>query len=311
MRWLRDERLRFQLLSVRKNAVWIRRSDISICAGPLDDRAVLAQYTAMRGLRTSIAAGLLWVTSAATAADEEPICADRPSKSTGACTVPVGKWQIETGLVDWARDSSDGVRTDTIAWGNTAIKYGISGNADVELWITPLETLSIHGGGVHEYDSSFGDTLLRVKYRLTAEGAPWEVALDPFVKIPTANHQLGNGKVEGGLLVPMDGQLGKSGLTLSVDPEFDILADQDGHGRHIAMTQVVNLGTSINDKLNVSAELWGMWDWDPAETTKEYSADVAFAYLPNKSLQLDWGANFGLNRNTSDVELYTGVSVRF
>jgi hypothetical protein len=28
-------------------------------------------------------------------------------------------------------------------------------------------------------------------------------------------------------------------------------------------------------------------------------------------VQLDAGANFGLNRNTPDVELYTGVSVRF
>jgi hypothetical protein len=265
----------------------------------------------MRGLRTSIAAGLLFLASGAVAANDEPICADRPSKSTGACTVPDGKWQVETGLIDWSRHSSGGVRTDAIGWGNTALKYGISGNADLELWITPLETLSIHGGGTHQHFSSFGDTLLRVKYRLTAEGAPWEVGLDPFVKIPTANHQLGNGKVEGGLVVPMDGQLAKSGLTLSVDPEFDILADQDGHGRHVAMTQVVNLGTSINDRLNVSAELWGMWDWDPAETTKEYSADVAFAYLPNKNLQLDWGANFGLNRATPDMELYTGVSVRF
>jgi hypothetical protein len=31
----------------------------------------------------------------------------------------------------------------------------------------------------------------------------------------------------------------------------------------------------------------------------------------NKDLQFDAGANFGLNRQTPDVELYTGVSVRF
>jgi Putative MetA-pathway of phenol degradation len=257
------------------------------------------------------AALLVWISSAALAADEQPICPDRPSKSTGACTVPVGRWQVETGLVDWAHDNSDGVRTDAIAWGNTAIKYGISSEADVELWITPLETLRIHGGDTHQHFSSFGDTLFRVKYHLTPDGAPWEVAVDPFVKIPTANHQLGNGKIEGGLLVPMDGQLGKSGITLSADPEFDVLADQDGHGYHIAMTQVVNFGTSLNEKLNVSAELWANLNWDPAGTTKQYSADVAFAYLPTRNLQLDWGANFGLNKETPDVELYSGVSVRF
>lgn len=264
----------------------------------------------MRG-RISIAAVLLLGMSPAALADEQPICPDRPSKSTGPCTVPTGKWQIETGLVDWSRDTSDGVTTDSIAWGNTAIKYGVSGNTDIELWVTPLETLSIHGGGAHEHRSSFGDTLLRVKYELTPDSAPVQIALDPFVKLPTANHQFGNGKVEGGLLAPVQITLGKSGLTLSLDPELDLLADQDGHGHHVAMSQVFNLGGAINDKLNVSAELWGQWDWDPAGTGRQYSADVAFAYLPNKNLQLDAGANFGLNRQTPGVELYTGVSVRF
>jgi len=264
----------------------------------------------VRGPRLIGAAWLLCIASAA-AADEQPICPDRPSKSTGPCTVPQDKWQIETGLIDWSRDSSGGVRTDAIAWGNTAIKYGVSGNSDVELWITPLETLSIHGGGTHEHHSSFGDVLVRVKYELTPDNAPVQVALDPFVKIPTANHQLGNGKVEGGILAPVQVSLGRSGLTLSLDPELDLLADDEGRGRHLSMTQVFNLGTSIGDKVNVSGELWGQWNWDPAGTQKQYSADVAFAYLPNKNLQLDTGANFGLNRNTPDIELYAGISKRF
>lgn len=225
--------------------------------------------------------------------------------------MPQGKWQIETGLVDWSRDKSDGVTTDLTVWGSTAIKYGVSGNADVELWVTPLETLSMHGGGERERHSSFGDMLLRVKYDLTPDSAPVQVALDPFVKIPTANHQLGNGKVEGGLVLPVQASLGKSGVTLSLDPELDVRADEDGHGRHTAMVQVLNLGGSLSDKVNVSAELWGQWDWDPGGTGKEYSADVAFAYIPNKDLQLDAGANFGLNRQTPGIELYAGISKRF
>lgn len=259
----------------------------------------------------ALAALLLLVASSAFAADEQPICPDRPSKSTGPCTVPDGKWQIETGLVDWSRQSYDGLTTDSVAWGNTAIKYGISRKADLELWLTPLETLSIHGGGSRESHSSFGDTLLRVKYELTSDSAPVQVALDPFVKLPTANHQLGNGKVEAGLLAPVQMALGKSGLTLSLDPELDLLANQSSDGHHLAMSQVLNLGASLNDKFNVSAELWGQWDWDPIGTGRQYSADVAVAYLPDKNLQLDWGANLGLNRQTPDIELYTGVSLRF
>jgi hypothetical protein len=225
--------------------------------------------------------------------------------------VPQGRWQIETGLGDWTRDRSDGVTTDTTVWGNTAIKYGVSNNADVELWVTPLEAVGIHGAGLSEHHSSFGDMLVRVKYELTPDNAPVQVALDPFVKIPAANHRLGNGKVEGGLLMPIQIPIGKSPFTLALDPELDLLADANGRGHHFATQQVLNLGVAMSDKVSVSTELWAMRDWDPSGTGKQASWDVAAAYQPTKNLQLDAGANFGLNSQTPGVELYTGVSVRF
>ena len=262
----------------------------------------------MRGFILVAVTLLGW--SSAAAADEQPICADRPSKSTGVCTVPDGRTQIEIGLIDWTRDRSGGETSELTSFGSTQVKYGIGPNADIELGITPIEMLTIRDGG-REHHSSFGDTILRVKYRLTREDAPVEVAVDPFVKLPTANHQLGNGKAEGGLLVPISAQIGKGPWTLSFDPELDLLADSDGHGRHLATQQVVNLGLQVNQQLSLSAEIWGMWDWDPAGTGRQRSGDVSAAYLVGKNVQLDAGANFGLNRQTPDVELYTGVSVRF
>jgi hypothetical protein len=41
------------------------------------------------------------------------------------------------------------------------------------------------------------------------------------------------------------------------------------------------------------------------------SADGAVAYLVRDDLQLDAGANFGLNKQTPDIELYAGISKRF
>ena len=77
------------------------------------------------------------------------------------------------------------------------------------------------------------------------------------------------------------------------------------------MTQVASLGWQATSKLNLSAELWGQWDWDPAGTVRQYSADASIAYLANKRVQLDAGGNFGLNRNTPDVELYAGIAKLF
>ena len=265
----------------------------------------------MLGRALVISATLFAGASPAVAADQQPICADRPSKSTGPCTVPEGQWQIETGLIDWSRASLGGVHTDLTEWGSSGFKYGVSGNADIELWLTPLEDLTVRGSGSREHHSSFGDMLVRVKFALTPDNAPVQVALDPFVKLPTANHQLGNGKVEGGLLVPVQVPFGKSPITLSLDPELDLLADEDGHGRHLQTQMVVNLGVQMNSKLSFSTEVWAARNRDPAGTTSQASVDAAIAYEVTKDLQLDGGANLGLNRNTADVELYSGVSVRF
>jgi len=46
-------------------------------------------------------------------------------------------------------------------------------------------------------------------------------------------------------------------------------------------------------------------------TVRQYSADASAAYLVSNNVQLDAGANFGLNRNTPDIELYTGIALRF
>ena len=100
-------------------------------------------------------------------------------------------------------------------------------------------------------------------------------------------------------------------LSLNLTPEIDWVADADGNGHHAAMVQVVSLGWQVSRKLSLSADIWGQWDWDPSGTTRQASADGSVAYLLSNDVQLDAGANFGLNPQTPDVEFYAGVSKRF
>ena len=258
----------------------------------------------------AMAATALLAASTAAAAADAPICPDRPGKGTGTCTVPAGHWQVEAGLVDRAHDSSGGAHSDFTTFGSSLIKYGLSDRADIELGITPLETFRIHGGGTYEKHSSFGDTLVRAKYRLTSDNAPFAVALDPLVKLPTANRQLGNRKIEAGLTVPMSAPLAGP-VSLAVTPELDWRSDLDGNGHHAAMSGVVGLGLAASTRLSLSTELWAARDWDPLGTIKQYSADGSIAYLVSDSVEVDGGANFGLNRMTPEVEVYAGVSTRF
>jgi hypothetical protein len=92
---------------------------------------------------------------------------------------------------------------------------------------------------------------------------------------------------------------------------LDWTADADGRGHHASMAQVAGLGWQVSPRLNLSGEIWARWDWDPAGTVKQASADGSVAWLVDDNIQLDAGANFGLNRQTPDIELYAGVSKRF
>ena len=266
----------------------------------------------MRGA-SLICAGILLCRSgtAAAAAAPPPICADRPGKATATCLVEAGHVQIETGIADWTLQKAGGERDTSLAIAETTLKYGISSSANVEVDMAPWQRSISRFGGVRDSASGFGDVNVLYKQRLTAADAALQIAALPFIKIPTANHELGNRKWEGGFLLPIGYSIPKTPLAIALTPEIDAVADADGHGHHAAMAQVVSLAWAATDKLNLSAELWAAWDWDPSGTTHQVSADGAIAYLVGNDVQLDAGANFGLNRETPDVELYTGIAIRF
>lgn len=265
----------------------------------------------MGAIKPVLFAALVLCAARAAAADEPPICADRPGKGTSACTVPAGHWQVETGLADWTLDKLGGERNTSVVIGETTVKYGLTDRSDIEVDVTPWQRATSSGPGFRDSASGIGDVDVIYKQGLTSSDAPVQVTLYPFVKIPTAKRSLGNGKWEGGLKLPIGYAIPKSPLSIGLTPEVDWAADADGHGHHAAMVQVASLGWQANDKLNLSAEIWGQWDWDPAGTTRQASADGSVAYLLSNSVQLDAGANFGLNKQTPDVELYAGISKRF
>jgi hypothetical protein len=184
--------------------------------------------------------------SSAAVAPDLTICPDRPSKANGACTVPVGHWQLEVSGVDWTRMRDSGERVDIPSTGQTFVKLGLSDHSDVEVGFTPFVRIASGGGGTHGHVSGIGDVVVRYKHRLSGPDSPVQVGLLPFVKLPTANHDIGNGKVEGGIAVPAS-FAGPAGVTVTIGPEVDALSDDDGHGYHAALTNVVNLGIAPSD----------------------------------------------------------------
>lgn len=243
------------------------------------------------------------------------LCPDRPTKGTGSCTVDRGHVQLEADIFAGGWDRQGGVSNDSFTWLNPTLKYGLTDNIDVEVNLPPLVQVRSHDSatGTTDSRSGAGDLYLRLKANLTGNrGEGWDVAIEPFLKAPTAHAPIGNGAWEGGVLVPLVRNLNDR-WSIDITPELDVVEDGAGDGRHLAAAGSVGLTRAMGAGVSLTGELWTATDFDPAGTTHQYSADFAVAWVPpgHPNLQFDTGVNLGLNRETDDVEAYVGVAKRF
>jgi len=257
----------------------------------------------------AVAAGAA-LASPAAAAEEAPICTDRPAKANSVCTVPAGRLQIESDALSWTSSRSGGARTDTFLFTNPTLKLGLGPDTDIEVNFAPLVEVRTRIAGRVSSATGTGDLSVRLKRRLTDPESKFQLAILPFVKLPTAKRSIGNGRLEGGVAAPIQFTLSPKTI-LTFGPEIDVLADGDGKGHHVQLVALVNVSRSLSPRLTAYAELWTAQNYDPAGTTRLYSLDAALAYSLSPRLQLDTGANFGLNRATPDLQIYTGISTRF
>ena len=258
-----------------------------------------------RVARTAIAL-LTLLTTSASWAEDKPICPDRPGRGTSACTLDQGHAQIELGLFDDSFQHRSGVTTDTDNAGSVLAKWGVSARLDVEAGMALYQEQKVTGSRTL---SGIGDLFLHAKYNPLASDGPFALVLDPFLKLPTAGGGLGNGAVEGGLVLPMSYDLG-SNWSLAMTPEADIQRNMAGGGYHANLVDVVGLGKSFGP-FTLGAEVWGSQNLDPAGAVSQYSFDLDAAWLAGNDTQLDTGINLGLNRATPDLEIYVGISRRF
>lgn len=255
--------------------------------------------------------GILLAVSAAGAAQaqEAPICTDRPAKANAVCTVPSGRVQIEASGIGWSLTETGGARTELLTIGASVVKFGLSERSDLQIGFTPYAEIKMRGGPRRRI-SGVGDVFVRYKHRLTGPKAPVQVAAIPFVKLPAAAGGLGNGKVEGGLAVPISFAL-FGPATATLGPEIDVLADADGDGRHLALVNLINVSAPVAPRLTLAGEVWTNFNFDPDGIVEQASFDAAIAYAVSGDLQLDFGANVGLTDATADFEAYVGVALRF
>src|ERR1041384_1354006 len=130
---------------------------------------------------------------------------DRPDKTESAYTVDAGHFQIEMDILGYTRDHTKDQRTESFGIASTNFKMGVVNHIDLQLVVESFNILETtdRGTGMHSRVSGYGDLTLRSKINLWGDdGGPTALSVMPFVKLPTAKHDLGNGAVEGGVIFP-------------------------------------------------------------------------------------------------------------
>ena len=240
--------------------------------------------------------------------------ADRPAKSYGPTTIDAGRVQLEMELYNYTLQKTEGVRTITHVGPNPTARVGVTNNIELQVNIAPFVHQRVDDTilGTSTRATGVSDLFARAKINLIGnEGGRFALALIPYLKAGTAPESLGgNRTTEGGLIIPYAFNL-PNNISITFNSEWDRLKNSLDSNFHDQFVQTAGISGPIAKDVTLTAELWAQINSDPARTVRQYSFDTALAWAVQPTLQLDVGANFGLNKDTPAVQLYTGITRRF
>lgn len=231
-----------------------------------------------------------------------PMSADRPDITESPITVDAGAVQLELSFFDYAKNGAK--EAWTIAPAN--LKIGLLNNVDLQFVIDPYARQD-DGATTRE---GFGDTQLRLKINLWGnDGGETAFAFMPYIKLPTASDDLGNDHVEGGLIFPFSTDLAEGvGLGLMFETDFVYDATDDMYDTEFLVTGV--LGFDVTDVIGLYVEGVAIESTDP-DTDFRGLLGLGGTYAVSENLVFDVGVNIGLSGDADDVNIFSGVTVRF
>lgn len=239
---------------------------------------------------------------------------DRPDTTESPYTVDAGHFQLEMSLVDYTFDrrNDEKVTRRSVAVAPMLLKMGILNDVDLQIGIDPYTREREKDRTTHERTTllGFGDITVRTKFNLWGnDDGDTALALMPFVKIPTARGDLGNGKVEGGLIVPLGFDLGND-IGAAVMTEFDVVRDGDNQRYTIDWVHTATVSVPLVEELSGFVEYAGFANLNHAEKYRAYF-DCGLTYGLNPNTQLDCGVRIGLTKASDDLGLFAGISWRY
>ncbi|HKP02438.1 MAG TPA: transporter [Chthoniobacterales bacterium] len=237
---------------------------------------------------------------------------DRPDKTESPITVDAGHFQLEMDFATYTTDRSS--HEKVTGWGIAPVnlKVGVLNNVDLQLVVETynIEKTTDRDTGRTMRAEGFGDIALRIKINFWGDDdGSTAFAAMPFLKVPTASHDLGNGAVEGGVILPLLFRLPLDN-ELAMQLEVDHARDMNGGGYHQEIVNAVTFSHDFTKRLAAYVELF-------SNVSNERHAgwiatfDCGLTYRLSPNVQLDTGVNVGLTDAADDLNPFVGLSVRY
>jgi hypothetical protein len=236
---------------------------------------------------------------------------DRPDKTESPITVDAGHFQFEMDFATFTYDRTGHETTKAWDIAPTNLKIGILNNVDLQLIVETyhLERTTDRDTSRTERVSGFGDLTLRCKVNFWGnERGLSAFGMMPFVKLPTARDDIGNGAVEGGVILPLLLRL-PADWEIGTEIEVDHTKNSAGGGYHQEFVQSVTVGHDIG-KWSGYLELFSSVS-NEAHAGWVATFDCGVSYLVTRNVQLDAGINIGLTHAADDLNPFVGLSVRY
>jgi len=237
--------------------------------------------------------------------------AGRPGSTESPFAVPTGYFQVEAGLLGYTLSSSDGVLSRSWNIMQTAFRYGIFKDTDIQLVVQPYLSQNQRSDGFTQTTQGFAGVTLRMEHTLSngENGAP-AFGIIGFVTPPLAKKELkDNGVVsdrtEGGFLGTVSlGIVDPLTLTVTLGDATRRRGDQ-----YVSeYSGGANLTYAFSDKVGAYVEGFAV------RASKEQTVgtyNFGATYLLDRVTQLDAGVNFGGSHEADDTNFFVGWSHRF
>lgn len=241
--------------------------------------------------------------------DDDVISPDRPNIANSSQVVGQGRVQLEIG-VNWDRQRDDALHLRTLTT-PALLRIGLGETTELRLETDGrnIEHTRDRASGARTTDAGWNATSVGFKWRLTeGEGAYPALGLIGQVALPTGSTALRGRGLLPQLVLAAEWELPQD-WSLAVTQGAG--SDRDDHGaRYGYGILAASLGKKFNQRTQGFLEVAAPQIASSSHGGKQVQVDLGVSWLVNKDCQVDAMVVRGLNRNTPDLSLAFGLSLR-